>query len=190
MPLGKSKSGMIADAAVIRRPGARSGSRCRGRHLVECFDPDGNLKWSEVVENLVVDEGLNHILDSTLAGGGQITTWYVGLTNTSPSPASGDTMVAHGGWVENQNYDEGTRQTWTPGAVSSKSVDNSGSKAVFTMDQDSDTVGGIFLVSDSTKGGAGGTLYSAGAFSGGDKSVDDNDILQVTVTFTEADDGV
>jgi hypothetical protein len=157
---------------------------------VECKDKQGNLKWTDTIDNLVVNEGLDHILESTLAGGSQITTWYVGLLNDSPTVAATDTMSSHAGWTENTNYDEAVRQTWTPGSVASQSVDNSASKATFTMDTDSDTVAGAFLVSNSTKSGSTGVLYSGGAFSGGDKSVDDGDTLTVTLTATQADDGV
>lgn len=187
---GKAQSSDYMESTVTKRPGLSSGAKIKGRWEITCRDSKGNLKWTEVIENLVVDEGLNHILDCVLAAGSQITTWYVGLTDASPSPAAGDTMASHVGWVENQNYDEGVRQTWTPGAVSGESVSNTASKATFTMSSDSDTVGGAFLISNSAKGGSTGTLYSAGAFTGGNKSVDDNDTLQVTATFTQADDGV
>ena len=29
---------------------------------VECVSPEGNVKWSEVVENIVVNEGLDYLL--------------------------------------------------------------------------------------------------------------------------------
>lgn len=47
-----------------------------------------------------------------------------------------------------------------------------------------------FLCTNSTKGGTAGTLYSVGAFSGGDKSLGSGDSLSVQGTFTQADDGV
>lgn len=185
----KAKALFRTIANRICRPSRAEGVGVRGDWVVECRGRDGNLKWREVIHNLVVDEGLDYLLDAGLAGGSQTTTWYLGLTEASPSPAAGDDMSSHAGWVENENYDEATRQTWTPGSVSSQSVDNSASKAEFTMDTDSDTVGGCFLCSDGTKGGSSGTLYAVGAFTGGDKSVDDGDTLQVTATYTMADDG-
>jgi hypothetical protein len=68
--------------------------------------------------------------------------------------------------------------------VSGKSVSNSASAAVFTIDTNATTMGGCFLTSVSTKGGTTGTLYAIGAFSAGDKVLDDNDTLTVTATFT------
>ena len=49
---------------------------------IKCFDSEGNLKWDVTKKNLVVTEGLNHVLSSTFDGATQITAWYVGLKNT------------------------------------------------------------------------------------------------------------
>jgi hypothetical protein len=63
---------------------------------------------------------------------------------------------------------------------------NSASPASFTINATS-TVGGAFLVSNSTKGGTTGTLYSAADFSApGDRSVASSDILNVTYTLSLA----
>ncbi len=44
------------------------------------------------------------------------------------------------------------------------------------------TVGGAFVANNSTKGGTAGTLYSAGAFTVGDKIVTSGDTINVTYT--------
>lgn len=157
-----------------------------GRWQITCRDKHGNLKWTDVIENLVTNAGLNYLLDAGLSGGTQVTTWYVGLTDGTPTAAAGDTMASHAGWTEVEAYDEATRVAWTDGGVSNQSVSNSGSAAEFTISTNSTTVGGAFLVSNSTKGGTTGTLYAVGAFSAGDKSLDDGDVLTVTATFTAA----
>jgi hypothetical protein len=51
----------------------------RGSYKLQCFDSLGNLKWQDECKNLVTNEGLNHILASTLDAQTQITSWYVGL---------------------------------------------------------------------------------------------------------------
>lgn len=158
-----------------------------GRFEVVARDPDGNIKWVETFENLVTNAGLDYLLDAGLSGGTPITTWYIGLKNAG-SVAAGDTMSSHGGWTENQNYDEASRQTWTDGGVSSQSVTNSGSPAVFTIDTNSQTIAGVFLTSSNTKGGTTGTLLAAGDFSAA-RDLNDNDTLTVTYTFNAADDG-
>ncbi|MCK5117928.1 MAG: hypothetical protein KAR44_15135 [Candidatus Aegiribacteria sp.] len=153
---------------------------------IECFRPDGTLKWIADYTNLVVNVGLDDILDKYWKGSTYTAAHYVGLTNGTPSFAAGDTMASHAGWTENSNYDEATRETLTLGAVSGQSVDNSASKAVFTIDTDTQTLGGAFLTTDNTKGGSSGTLVGGAAFSGGDKSADDNDVINVTVTITQS----
>lgn len=142
--------------------------------------------WRDVIENIVVNAGLNYLLDAGLSGGTPITSWFLGLTDGTPTVAAGDTMSSHAGWVEVTAYDESTREAWADGGVSSQSVSNSGSVATFTIGTDSTTVGGAFLTSGSAKSGTTGTLYAAGAFTAGDKSLDDGDTLDVTGTFTAA----
>lgn len=154
--------------------------------LVECFDKDGNLKWEDTIKNLVVNEGLDDALDKYFKGSTYTAAHYVGLTDGTPTFAAADTLASHAGWVEVTAYDEGVRQTLTLGAVSGQSVDNSASKAVFTVSANDTTIGGAFIATNSTKGGSTGTLYGGGAFTAGDKTIDDGDVLNVTVTASAA----
>lgn len=171
---------------VTRRPGMEANANIKGRWAVVCKDKTGAVKWTDVIENLVTNAGLNYLLDTGLSGGSQSTSWYIGLTSASPTAAAADTMSSHGGWTEVTAYDESNRQTWSDGGVSGQSVTNSGSPAVFTISTNSTDVGGAFLVSNNTRGGSTGTLYAVGAFSAGNKSLDDGDTLTVTATFTAA----
>ena len=157
-----------------------------GHYHIRCIGPDGRVKWEDEIRNIITNAGLDHALDVTLSGGTQITTWYIGLTDGTPTVAAGDTMASHAGWAEVTGYSESVRQTWSDGGVSSQSVSNSASTADFSINA-TVTAGGAFLTSDSTKSGTTGTLLSVGAFSGGDKSLTSGDTLQVTATFTAAD---
>jgi hypothetical protein len=161
--------------------------KLKGIWHVVCRGANGSPKWEETVRNLIVDAGVNHALDVALSNGTQTATWYIGLKNAG-TIAAGDTMASHAGWTENENYSESVRQTWSDGGVSSKSVDNSGSPATFSIDTDSQTIAGLFLTSDNTKGGTSGTLFSAADFASA-KAVDNGDTLEVTYTVTGADDG-
>lgn len=154
-------------------------------YVVECYDSKGKLKWSEDITNLVVDVGLNDNLDKYLKGSAYTAAFYVGLTDGTPTPAAGDTMSSHAGWAEVVAYSEATREALVLGTVSSGSVDNSASKASFSINGTA-TIGGAFLCTDSTKSGTSGILYGIGAFTGGDKSVTSGDTLNVTVTCTAA----
>ena len=150
---------------------------------IKCFDSEGNLKWDLTKKNLVVTEGLNHVLSSTFDGATQITAWYVGLKN-SGTVAAGDTMASHAGWTENVTYSQAVRQTLTLGTAAAGSIDNSASKASYSINGTA-TIAGAFIVSNSTKSGTSGTIYGAVDF-GSARSVISGDTLEVTVTLTAA----
>lgn len=160
----------------------------------ECYGRDGQLKWVDENRNLVTDEGLNKLLGIMFAGSSAFAAWYVGLVNgASVSPAAGWDYEGIGAdFTENEDY-TGSRQAFSPGAVSSKSVDNSASKASFTVAGSSAIqVCGAFLAAGpeaDTKGDntGGNTLYCISQFSSGAKSLDPADVLKVTITLTAAD---
>lgn len=156
--------------------------RPRGRALVECFDKDGNLKWRVEGPNLVVNVGKDDILEQYFNGSTYTASHFVGLTESSPTPAAADTMASHGGWTEDQNYSEGTRPAYNPGAAASQSIDNSASKASFSINAGT-TLGGAFVTTNSTKGGTTGTLVSVIAFTGGNQAVSNGDTVNVTYTY-------
>ena len=183
-----SKTGSRFGAGINACGGLDDRAFVRGQWSVECRDQNGNLKWKEDFHNIVTNEGLNELLNQTLAAQTQITSWYVGLKNTG-SEAATDVMNSHSGWTENTTYSESTRQAWTAnGAASSQSVTNSSSKATFSING-STTIYGAFLTSNSTKGGTTGKLYAVGDFATS-RAVISGDSLLVTATFTTADDGV
>ena len=150
---------------------------------VVCYDVDGKEKWREVNKNLVVDTGLDDVLSNYFKGSGYTAAHYVGLKDTG-TVVAGDTMASHSGWAELAIYSESVRQTLTLGTVASKSVDNSASKATFTINA-SDDVYGAFLTTNNTKSGTTGVLYGAVDFSSA-QSVVSGDVLLVTVTLTSA----
>jgi hypothetical protein len=137
----------------------------RFRYVVEHHDVDGNLVWRREFDNLVTTAGKNLLGNVMFGGTAKSAAWYLGLKGTGTA-AAGDTMSSHAGWSEVTGYSETPRQTLTLASFSSGAANNSGSPAVFTINA-SVTVAGVFAVDNSTKGGTGGTLYSAGDFSGG-----------------------
>lgn len=172
-------------AEVDRGGSTRSAIAVENYYEIECRGPDGNVKWIETITNLVTSEGLNDLLDKYLKGSTYTAAFYVGLTDGTPTTAAGDTMASHAGWADDATYSESVRQTLTLGTVSSQSVDNSASKAVFSINGTA-TIGGAFVTTSSTKSGTTGTLYGVGAFTGGNKGVTSGDTLNVTVTLTAA----
>lgn len=180
--------GFGRDAAIptlILHREFREGGKGGGFFHALCRGPDGQVKWEADAKNLWVNAGIQHMMDATLSGSSQVTTWYVGLTDGTPTVAAGDTLASHVGWVEVSDY-TGNRQAWVE-VRSGQSMTNTASKASFPIDQDATTIGGAFLASAAT--GTTGTLFCAAAFTGGDKSADNGDTLEVTYTFSLADDG-
>lgn len=153
---------------------------------IECRDRHGNLKWVEKITNLVTTEGLNDSLDKHLKGSNYSAAWYLGLTGASPVFAAGDTMTSHAGWTEVTAYSESTRPSLVFGSVAAGSVNNSASKASYTVNSDGTQIGGAFTVSNNGKGGTSGILYGGGAFAGGNKTLSNGDTLNVTITCTAA----
>lgn len=172
----------LALSASVRKALLADGIKAAGYYEVVCRDRFGNEKWRDTAKNLVVNAGLNYLLDTGLSGAAQITSWFLGLTDGTPTAAAGDTASSHAGWTEVTAYDEAARQAWTEAGAASQSITNSASPAVFTIDTNATVIGGLFLTSLNTKGGTTGTLYSVAAFSAGDKTLDDNDTLTVTYT--------
>ena len=163
-----------------------------GKYFIECHDKNGNLKWSGESENLVVNAGLQYMAGVALVSTTQITQWYVGLYGAAAShtPAAGDTMASHSGWIEITPYSDSTRILANFAAATNADpsvVTNTANKAVFNINA-SATVGGAFLVGgtgSSTKGGSTGTLFSASDFQApGDRTVVSGDVLSVTYQFS------
>jgi hypothetical protein len=165
-------------------------AKATGRFLLECFDKDGNLKWSAEESNLVVNVGLQYMAGTALTTTAQITTWYIGLygAGASNTPAAGDTMASHAGWTEVTPY-SGNRPTATFAAATNANpsvVTNSASPASFSITS-TQTVGGAFLTSNNTAGGSTGVLFSAADFqSPGDRNVVSGDTLNVSYSFSLA----
>ena len=173
-------SGLVAGTA------ASEGAKATGKYVVECFDKDGNLKWTAESKNLVVNVGLQYMAGVALTSTAQITSWYIGLYGAAASntPAAGDTLASHAGWTEVTPY-SGNRPAATFAAATNANpsvVTNSASKAQFTINA-SETVGGAFLCSAAS--GTTGTLFSAADFAApGDRSVVSGDLIFVTYTFS------
>ena len=180
----KTKSNVNMGSGLIANSSPNIGSlTLENYYNVECFDKDGNLKWTESFANIVVDVGINDALDKYFKGSAYTAAWYVGLKNTG-TPVAGDTMAVHGTWTENVTYTEATRPALTLGTVAAKSVDNSASKAVFSINGTT-TIFGAFIVTNSTKSGTTGILYGVGDFASS-RAVVSGDTLNVTITLQMA----
>lgn len=179
----------VVAAGLTAKPNHSEGVRGGGVFTVECFDKDGKLKWTAEKHNLVVNVGLQDMNTKYFSGSGYTALWYIGLygAGSTNNPAAGDTAASHAGWTEVTAYSQATRPQAVFGTATTADpsvISNSGSVAVFSINGTT-TVGGAFLISNNTKGGTTGILFSAADFlAPGDRSVVSGDTLNVTYQFS------
>lgn len=158
-----------------------------GRFKVSHYDKSGKLKDRYYVPNGIVNDGKISILNIMFGGSAQSTTWYIGLINgPSPTLAVGDTMASHPGWTENEEYSDGVRQEWDEAAASLDGSDvkmKTTTEAVFSIDQDMQSIAGLFITSNDVKGDTTGTLWSTALFSSV-KNLDNGDTLKIEYEIT------
>ena len=157
-----------------------------GVFTVQCFDSEGNLKWTEENHNLVVNVGLKDMNDKYFSGSGYTAAWYIGLygAGASNTPAASDTLASHAGWTEVTPYSGSRPSAGLVAATNANPsvVTNSSSPTAFSINA-SATVGGAFLCNAAS--GTSGILFSASDFqSPGDRVVASGDTLNVTYTFS------
>lgn len=183
------------DATIIRGSGEVASSWASGIYYTKCFDKDGNLKWEDTINNVVTNVGKNLALDTFLAGVSYTVVGpFMGLisgVSYTGLPAVGDTMGSHPTWYEVSATTYfptvaariTTNANWTAASNGSKQITTAISFSIIT---NPGVLKGCFLVfgtgAVSTLGSGAGTLYSAGVFSGGDKTVGISDLVQVSYT--------
>ena len=179
------RPGENLDAMISRLGSMRGNIRLAGRYDCILLGPDGETKWKDHIDNIVVNEGLNYLLDTGLSLATAIDPWYIGLLAASPTPLATWTVtqIAANDFLD---YDEAALQEWLETGASAQSI--TAPAVSFAINVNSSSIGGAYLVSTSAKATPAGTLYSAGAFTGGNKAADNGDTLQVTATFTAIDD--
>ena len=152
-----------------------------GYYNVQCLDSDGQVKWTDTIENLVVTVGKNDLLDKYFAGSAYTAAWYMGLVDgaSTPTYAAGDTLASHAGWTESTAYSGSNRATvaWNAASAGSKA-----STATSFSINATATIAGALLTVTQVRATTTGILYSAGSFSGGNRSVINGDTLNVTYT--------
>ena len=74
-----ASAGCKVGGEIVMRAGTQMGPAMRSVYRVECFAPDGTSKWIEEVTNIVVNEGLNDLLNRYFKGSAYTAAHYVGL---------------------------------------------------------------------------------------------------------------
>jgi hypothetical protein len=176
------KYNLSVGKAVNERLKAMGWVRAVGRYK------DGRIKFVDEGKNLIVNTGLNYILNNDLAAASN----FIGLLGAG-TPAAGWTMTQAGGSTGapsdsdgdreiHAEYDESTRPAWTVVDSTAQSVTNTASPAVFTFNA-SISVTGAFLASVATKNNQTGVLIGAKLFSSA-KAMDSGETLTVTYAIS------
>ena len=181
----------IASAAASVASACQVGEsiKIEGRYKVQCFEFEGGpLLWEDDFDNVVCTGGKNYMLDNFISGSGFTQTGpYMGLISSVSwsATAAGDTMASHAGWTEAGSTNAPTfAARGTPAWSASSGGSKATSSAVsFTM-TGAGTLEGAFIVlgsgAVSTLMNTSGTLFSAGAFSGGAQAVSNGNVVTVS----------
>lgn len=150
---------------------------------------NGAVIGTEVSDNIVVNEGLNHILDVALSAAAQNSVFYVGIYSNNYTPQATDVMATFAGvGVADEistEVDETVRQTWVDAGAAAQVISNTASPAVFTANTTVSAYG-AFLSSDNVMGGTSGVLVAASKFAAV-RNLLTTDTLNVTYTLNIAD---
>jgi hypothetical protein len=189
MLINKASSSDIIGAAITRTVTSGEKVAAGGVFTVQCIGADGQIKWEESLKNLVVNQGLQDMNTQYFKGSGYTATWYIGLygSGATNDPTANDTAASHPGFTEVVPYSNATRPAATFGTATTADpsvITNVASPAVFSINATA-TVGGAFLISDNTKSGTAGVLFSASDFAApGDRSVSTGDTINVSYQFS------
>lgn len=132
----------------------------------EYFDRVNGGEWQQSL-NLVVNEGLAHILNVALGTKAKAANYYLALFSgaTAPTPswtAASFASVASEIVSNTEGYTNATRPVWTPAEASGNSIDNMVTAASLTIATSSTlTVTGAALLTAAAKGATTGVLVSA-----------------------------
>ena len=170
--------GMSAGSAV------KEECKVNGHYSLSCTDSEGNVLWTDEVDNVVTYVGQNEILNSSLAGSSYSVTgpYMLLISSASFSAVSvNDTMSSHAGWLEADSINapeySGNRPTVTFGAASSGAAAITPVSFVFT---NSGTVQGIAMTfgpsASNTQGATTGVLLSAGTLAAAQPVINGNTI--------------
>jgi len=185
MHIETTQVGDTCSASIDRGASYDESMSLHGTYNIVCHDRFGDIKWVDVIGNLVTTVGKNFTMDTVLgnvAGGAVV----MGLKGTGTAAVT-DTQASHT-WLEvglaNAPTYSGSRKTPVFSAASAGAKTTS-TPVVFTM-TGSGTVAGCFINigGSATIDNTTGTLFSAGDFTAGSKIVTSGDTLSVTYTAT------
>ena len=64
----KAKISDTTESGLMMNSQSNEGLKATGKFLIECYDKDGKLKWTDESKNLVVNVGLQYMAGTALDG--------------------------------------------------------------------------------------------------------------------------
>lgn len=136
----------------------------------EYYDRINGGEWTRT-DNLIVNEGLAHILNVALGTTAKPAGYYLALFSAAAQPQGSWTAASFATTASEitsmtEGYTSATRPKWTPTNTTGNSIDNMTTVAKVTMATASQlTVQGAALLTNSARGGTSGVLISATKYS-------------------------
>jgi hypothetical protein len=163
-----------------------SGLRAGGVFKIEHIR-DGEIIHTEVTPNIVLNSGLNYLLDAALSSGPQITNFYVSLYRNNYTAGAATTFanfLTAASEISTQ-FSTTARLLWGDNPVSNQNISN-GTPIGFSATEDTSVWGAFIVGNDNVLGSSTGTLIAATKFNAV-RSLLNGDILNITYSFTIAD---
>lgn len=148
-----------------------------------------NGRDERIDANLVVNEGLNYLLDAALSQGAVLGPFYVALIGGNVAPTGTWTAASFPADAsEFTAYNESARRPWSEAGPQAQAIGNAASPAQFTITTDGSNVYGAALISSQAKGATTGKLLCAARFDTPRLGLAANDKLSIEYTLTLAND--
>ena len=149
------------------------------KYTIEHVGVDGNIKSTEVVENIIPLAGINYMLSAAMTGGAQFTNWYIGLFTANRTPITADTMASFLADCAETNAYGASRLSANLPSVLDGVISSVANPTVFTF-ASAATIQGGFITSGFTINNTSGLLISAVKFSS-PKVISAGELLRVPV---------
>ncbi|QLI49430.1 hypothetical protein vBPaeMUSP18_26 [Pseudomonas phage vB_PaeM_USP_18] len=150
----------------------------------EYFDRINGGEWDRT-PNLIVTEGLAHILSVALGGTAKPAGYFLALFSGAAAPAANWTAASFAAAASEivsltEGYTSPTRPAWTPpSSTANNSIDNMAAIASVTMATAGQlNVSGAAMLTNSTRGGTTGKLISATKYAA-DRVFQDGDTYDI-----------
>lgn len=150
----------------------------------EYFDRINGGEWMRT-PNLVVNEGIAHILNVALGAKAKASGYYLALFSGSTAPAANWTAAnfssVSGEIVSlSEGYTNATRPQWNPTDTNGNSIENLAAVASVTIATTSQlNVTGAALLTNATRGGNTGTLISVTKYAAA-RTFQNNDVYELS----------